>query len=312
MALHMRTVEIAWAFGWMLTLAGCGGSGGGAATRPAAPVPLVYPPVNSGQVQLTGQSVHVGIDSATLRSTQLNGTVEGRIDWVGDQPKALVMDFSVPAAALQFSETFDALSARTLDIAPGLRVTVSTEEKIATDGTRRSVLLLHPESAGLRYATLGAWGYAQPSSPTQYDGSFVLGTATRVRDIPVTGSASYAGLMLGTFLDGSAAYDVSAFATAQADFAARTVSFATDLSTRTARGGAGTPVLDPTLNLSGTLSYAEGSNRLAGTLTNASTDMSGQASARFYGPAVRELGGTYFIEKSDKSKQMSGAFAVRR
>ena len=91
-----------------------------------------------------------------------------------------------------------------------------------------------------------------------------------------------------------------------------TVSFATDLSTRTARGGAGTPVLDPTLNLSGTLSYAEGSNRLAGTLTNASTDMSGQASARFYGPAVRELGGTYFIEKSDKSKQMSGAFAVRR
>jgi hypothetical protein len=275
-------------------------------------VPLVYPPVSSGQVRLTGQSVHVGIDKASLRSTPLNGTVEGKIDWAGDQPRVVSLDFTVPAAALQFSESFDALSSRTIDIAPGMQVTVSTETKTATDGTRRSVLLLHPESAGLRYTTLGAWGYDQPSSPTQYDGRFELGTATRVRDIPVSGSASYAGVMLGTLVDGTAVFDVSAYATAQADFAARAVSFATDLSTRAARSPGSIPVPDPTLNLAGTLTYAAGTNSLAGTLTAAPGDMSGQANARFYGPAVRELAGTYFVEKTDKSKQMSGAFAVRR
>jgi hypothetical protein len=297
----------------LLAVAGCGGGGGGAGTRPTAPVPLVYPPLTgSGQANLTGQSVHLSVDTATSRSTQLNGSVDGQIEWAGDQPRLMTMEISVPAAALAFDERFDNPSVRSLEIAPGMRVDLSTQEKTASDGSRRSVMLLHPESAGLRYMTLGAWGYAQPSSPTHYDGQFTLGTATRVRDIPVTGSASYTGLMLGTFFDGTGVHDVYAHATAQADFAGRSVSLATDLSTRSLRGGAGSAVSDPGLNLSGILTYASGSNALTGTLNSAANGMTGQGRARFYGPAVRELGGTYFIENADRSRQMGGAFAVKR
>jgi hypothetical protein len=294
-----------------VALGACGGGGGGSGTRQAAPVPLVYPPV-TGAVSLTGQSVHVGIDNAKLSSTQLNGSVVGHVDWAADRPTAVALEFTVPAAALKVSENFDALSQRPIDIAPGYQVIVSSQEKTASDGSRRSLLLLSPDSAGLRYTTLGVWGYAQPGSPAQYDGRFVLGTPTRLRDIPVTGSASYAGLMLGTLADGTAIYDVSAFANAVADFAARSVSMSTSLSTRTARGPGNPIVADPGLDLSGTLVYPADSNNLSGKLTSASGELSGQANARFYGPAVHELGGTYFVEKSDKSKQMSGAFSVRR
>jgi hypothetical protein len=273
----------------------------------------VYPNITaSGQNRLTGDAVHVGIDNATLRSTQLNGTVVGSIQWMSNQPKTLDLTFSVPAAQLQFSEIFDNLSTRTVDIQPGYTVTLSSEQKTATDGSLRSVELLHPDTAGLQYTTLGAWGYSQSATAnTQYDGRFILGTATRVRDIPTTGTATYAGLMFGTLVNGSAIYDVSAHATAQADFGVRSVAFATDLSVRSPRAG-GAAIADPALNLSGTLTYAAGSNSLAGQLATSGGDMSGRAVARFYGPAVRELGGTYFIEKSDKSQQMSGAFAVRR
>jgi hypothetical protein len=309
----MHAMQTGIGFIVLLAMAGCGSGGGGAGTRPTAPVPLVYPPLTgSGQANLTGQSVHLGVNAATSRSTQLNGSVDGQIEWVGEAPRVLDMEISVPAAALTFSETFDNPSVRSVEIAPGMRVDLSAEEKVASDGSRRSVLLLHPASAGLRYVTLGAWGYAQPSSPTYYDGRFTLGTATRVRDIPVTGSASYTGLMLGTLFDAAGVHDVSAYATAQADFATRSVSLGTDLSTRTLRGGTGVPVSDAGLNLSGVLTYPSGSNNLSGTLTSAANGLTGPSRARFYGPAVRELGGTYFIQNPDGSQQMSGAFALKR
>jgi hypothetical protein len=118
--------------------------------------------------------------------------------------------------------------------------------------------------------------------------------------------------MLGTLVDGSAIYDVSAYAAALADFGTRSVSFATNLSTRTARTPGAAQLSDPSLDLSGSLVYAEGTNRMSGTLTSASGALSGPANARFYGPAVRELGGTCFVEKADKTQQMNGAFALRR
>ena len=306
-------VEFSVAVSVAVMLAGCGGGGGGSSGTRSTPVPEVYPDITKpGQTRLTGQAVNLGIDAATSTARQLNGTVEGRIDWVSGQPKTIAMDFSVPAAPLQFSETFANLATRTVPISPGFSVAVSSEQKVASDGSLRSVELLNPRTAGLQYTTLGAWGYSQsPSAATQYDGRFILGTATRVSDIPVTGSASYAGVMLGTLVNSAGVHDVTAHATAQADFGARAVNFATDFSVRTLRGS-GIPVSDSSLDLSGVLNYAAGSNRLSGTLTTPSADMSGQATARFYGPAVRELGGTYFVEKADKSQQMSGAFAVKR
>jgi hypothetical protein len=296
----------------LLLLAGCaaGGGGGGTGARTATPVPLVYPTITSG-ASLNGQSVHMGIDKATLRGTELNGTVDGTITFVGDRPTRIAMDFSVPAASLQFSETFDSMIVQTLQIAPGMQVSLSSEQKVASDGSTRAILLLHPDSAGLRYSTLGAWSYEAPAATTEYDGRYVLGTVTRVRDIPVTGSASYTGLMLGTLVDGSAVYNVSSRASAQADFGARSIAFATDQSMRALRGG-GVLTPDSSLDLVGTLTYPAASNRIAGTLTTASGEMSGSATARFYGPAVHELGGIYFIEKADRSKQMSGAFALKR
>ena len=295
----------------LLFVAACAAGGGGSSGgQQATPVPMVYPPVISGS-RMSGQSVHVGIDTTTQHSTQLNGTVEGTIEFVANRPSRIIMDFSVPAASLQFSETFDSLIVQTLQIAPGVQVALSSEQKVASDGSTRAILLLHPDSAGLVYSTLGAWSYKPSAGATEYDGRYVLGTVTRVRDIPVTGSASYTGLMLGTLADGTAVYNVSAQASAQADFAARAISFATDQSMRALRGG-GVLTPDPSLNLAGTLTYPAGTNRATGILSTPSGELQGNATARFYGPAVHELGGTYFVEKADRSKQMSGAFALKR
>jgi hypothetical protein len=172
-------------------------------------------------------------------------------------------------------------------------------------------LLVDPTSAGFSYATLGAWTYAiSPASSTRYGAHFHLGSKTSGRDIPVSGTASFSGVMLGTFADGAAIYDVAAAARAQADFASRSVTLNTEGSRKTPIGSSSPMLSDPSLDLSGTLRYPAQTNTLTGTLT--AGDMAGPSNAQFYGPAAVELGGSYAVQNGDGSREMKGSYVLRK
>jgi hypothetical protein len=293
--------------GW--TAAGCGGGGGG--SSPAlAPAATVYPKLNA-LTSVNSEGASYRADAAAARLASAPSVSQGVLAWSGDRLTGVSLQVSVPSGGVAFAEAFSPLGTRQLEIAPGNSVTLFTANKTASDGSRRSVLMLDPVSAGLSYSTLGFWSYASSATATTHHGGFFhLGSQTLGRDIPTSGTASFAGTMLSTFADGAALYDVSAVARAQADFGARQVRLTTEGSRRVPLGTLGAPVADSSLNLSGTLSYAAGSNAMSGTLSAGT--MAGPSSAKFYGPAGAEIAGSYAIQDAGITRQMVGSYALRK
>lgn len=76
------------------------------------------------------------------------------------------------------------------------------------------------------------------------------------------------------------------------NFATRQLSFMTSFSQQTPELVSSTFV--PSLDMTGTLSYAPGSNQFSGPVT-ATNGMTGTAQGRFYGPAAEEIGGTFSV-----------------
>jgi len=263
---------------------------------------------------LTGSSRNYQVDDlATPTLTNIGGESKGILTFTSGQLSSATIEVSAPSVSLAFSETFISPSTQSL---PGLPapIRVYTADKTdPVDGTVRSLLLLDPVSAGLSYSTLGAWGYEDPSNPTQsFGGWLAIGIETRGADIPTTGTADYFGGMAGIYADGTTLYQVGATASAKADFGARNIQFSTtntfkrDLNTPGAIAAA-TPSLDITGN---NLQYPAGQNRISGAVT--SSTMSGTTEARFFGPAASELGGTFFMQNGAKTEQMSGGFVLKK
>jgi hypothetical protein len=116
--------------------------------------------------------------------------------------------------------------------------------------------------------------------------------------------------MFGRYADGANLWTATAFASAQADFANRTVAFnttGTQLTTGSITQSA------QLLNLSGVLTYPAATNNLTGTLTTTgSGPLSGSAAAQFYGPAAAEIGGTFFVRDPLNTRQMTGSFGLKK
>jgi hypothetical protein len=197
----------------------------------------------------------------------------------------------------------------------------------ASDGQTVQLIDLDLAAAQFNYSTLGLWAKPSVANPAgrEVGGAFSFGVLTRGVDLPTTGTANYNGFMVGRYagaaVDENGAtlptntYTVGATATAAANFGDRTVSFATAETHRTA-GVATTS--DQRLNLSGTLNYAPGSNRLSSTsFASPGYGMTGSASASFYGPssaasAPPELGGGFAVQNPAGSQSMMGSFALKR
>jgi hypothetical protein len=111
--------------------------------------------------------------------------------------------------------------------------------------------------------------------------------------------------MAGTYADGTTIYDVAAIANAKANFGARNIEFKT---TNTHRLDINMPA--PSLDITpSTLTYDPGVNRITGAVT--SSTMSGNAAARFFGPAAAELGGAFSMNNGN-SEQMTGSFVLKK
>jgi len=310
----------------LVLLGACGGGGGGGSPGldPASlilPQPT-YPTVSTFQPywSLDGVGTIVSIDrSANTLAGPLTGTVSGRVSASANGIDTLSINVT-GVAGNTFSQFFSKadLTATTQITGsstpfPGLDRYLLSGTKTATDGSVRTLTILDTKTAGFLYMVLGSWEYVPSSAPTSpIGGTFVFGPTTRSADIPVTGTANYNGVMFGRHADGNTVSSVTAQALADANFGTQTVAFRT---TNTHIGT--TPRFD--LNLISTpFTYLPGTNNLAtdpGALKTASdlihpVQLTGQGTARFFGPAAAEIGGTFFV--GGGGQQMTGTFGLNQ
>jgi hypothetical protein len=163
------------------------------------------------------------------------------------------------------------------------------------------------------HQTFGYW-LQETGSNTGLAGAISVGSPTPVGGIPVGGTANYLGVSGGIYVDaGGLAYEHAAVFSASADFAARSVSMTTSGTIYALTSGAGLANPAPFLDITGTLTYAPGINRFSGPITSGGTYMSGAATGRFYGPAAREIGGTYSLTRAGFAPESAiGAFGGKQ
>jgi len=143
--------------------------------------------------------------------------------------------------------------------------------------------------AGYTYQTFGSWIWNTPGFPTVYEDYFSAGAITVPGTLPGVGTASYTGVAEGSYVDAGTndLGDTASTINATVDYATRTVTFSTTAtSSLSANTAAGTPAsASPGLNMSGTLSYAIGSNTFTGAVTTADGRI-GNVTCRFYGSGI--------------------------
>ena len=166
----------------------------------------------------------------------------------------------------------------------------------------------NPSANGFEYQTYGAWGaYGNATTPAY---AISVGNPSPASAIPLTGAVTFTGGATGYYVDvNKFAYVTYSNMVAAVTFENRSVAFST---TNTAViGGPGAPQISaPALNMTGTLTYAAGSNAMTGTATT-TNGMSGNMNGKFYGPALNEVGGTYAVTGSGIGS-MVGGFGGKR
>ena len=170
---------------------------------------------------------------------------------------------------------------------------------------------------GYTYQTFGAWGAINAQTGLASEFYFSTGAPTVVASLPNNGTATYTGYAIGSHVDAATREisDIRATMNATADFAARSVAFTTTNTTSLAINAApGTlPTANFGLNMSGTLTYTAASNTFTGVVSTANTNLSGNATGRFYGPTTKagfapaEIGGTFAVMNT-AGGAMQGAF----
>lgn len=144
-------------------------------------------------------------------------------------------------------------------------------------------------------------------------GAISVGSATPVSGIPATGTATFVGTAGGLYVSptGAASFTIADMS-ASVNFGTRSVGFSTTTTNTTNNFTSFTARND--LNMSGTLSYASGTNAFSGAVTaaGAGSGLSGNAVGKFYGPTATEIGGTYAIKAGSGLETLIGGFGGKR
>jgi len=169
----------------------------------------------------------------------------------------------------------------------------------------------NPYALGWDYQSFGAWNYQMTDG---VGGSLMaqsFGAVTPASAVPLSGTATFAGKLAGLYISPAGEGSIAASnVTVNADFSARSLSFASSNTVTTRDLAIATPA--PGLDLSGTLSYSAGSGRFGGTLTSAGGTMSGESSGQFYGPKADELGGVFVVKSASTVETFTGAYGAKR
>jgi len=247
----------------------------------------------------------VSLSSGPSSTLALDGTfVQGASDGAATLTLNSSSNFSAISASNSASSvSFSTASGDTLQAGFNGNTTVALNKAQTSVGT-----FANPAAYGFEYQTYGAWGaYGNATSPAY---AVSVGSPSSASAIPAVGSLTFTGGSAGYYVDpGKFGYVTNANMVAVVTFDNRTVAFTTTNTTVT--GGPGASLISASaLNMTGTLSYAAGSNAMSGTATTAN-GMSGNMNGKFYGPALNEIGGTYAVTGSGVGS-MVGGFGGKR
>jgi hypothetical protein len=255
--------------------------------------------LNGTAVTATGETSTSG-GVTTVTSANVNpiggGSVRLTYDGAGNI-SALSISSPQPAA----DATFDRNAGHTLSCSNGA---------CTADNPTSGAVFVDPTFAGWNYQSFGVWT-KELSSTSGVFGAISAGSPTPGSAVPLTGSTNFAGRAAGLFVDTAGGL----FATASpinlaVDFGMRRVSYST-VETRLVNANTGAQSMDPGLNISGTMSYAQGFSAFNGTLQTSNGQLTGEGRGTFYGPAAEEIGGTYALQGPGVSR-MLGAFGGKK
>jgi C-lobe and N-lobe beta barrels of Tf-binding protein B len=293
---------------FVASIAACGGGGGGggstirevpftsfSAVRPNETVVMagIAQPA-SGTLTLFGGG-GFSVDTANLGAVE-NATAK------------LTYDRSTNLSALSFASPQASASFRNVTCGGGV---------CSAETASSVVVAMDARALGWDYQSFGVW--LNQTSPTTFQAASIsAGAVTPASAVPTGGPFTFSGFATGFYVNGNGV----SFATA-ADMTAvlnmgtpRSIAFTTSNTQISSLNSAGTPILDHSLNLSGSLIYDAGSNRFSGVV--AAQQMTGSATGQFYGPAAEEIGGVYGLHSTNQvldpqnRSRMIGSFGGKR
>ena len=157
------------------------------------------------------------------------------------------------------------------------------------------------------YQSFGVW-ITGAGTGSGSAGAVSVGAQTAGSAIPTTGSATFTGLLGGTYLDPAGVeHLVGANLSVNANFAGRSLALSSSMTTDLSTGA-----VMPGLDLTGSLSYNAQSSTLIGTLSAANGRLSGPGTGYFFGPAAQEIGGIFSLSATSGLERFGGGFGGRR
>ena len=283
-----------------ILLVACAGGGSSSSSTSSS---AATSPFTSWSTTTIGTPVSFsGGPSSTLA---VDGTsVQGASDGAATLTLNSSNNFSaISASNAASSISFSTASGDTLQSGFNGATTVTLNKAQTTVGS-----FANPAYLSFEYQTFGAWGaYGNATAPAY---AVSIGNPSPASAIPAVGSLTFTGGSTGYYVDPSKfGYVTNAAMVAVVTFDNRTVAFTT--TNTSIAGGPGAPQISaPSLNMTGTLSYAAGTNAMTGTATT-TNGMSGNMNGKFYGPALNEVGGTYAVTGSGVGS-MVGGFGGKR
>lgn len=314
-----------------MSLSACGGGGGSNGTVPSTPVTPTEPPPTP--VTPTEPPLPAGTPFTSWSDVQAGSTVvvPGMSqEVIQTTANGLVTSISTPTvvdtATSAFTETLNASGELTTFVITSPAGSVSFDTSVgdnigvlAIDNTiiaavkpdsSSLALAADPSKFGWEYQSFGVWSTDRTSSSSRA-GVMSVGAPTAGAAIPTSGTATFTGKSIGYYADatglGHSAYsDLSV----NVDFAARTLALSSTGTVKTHDYQTTSPASN--LNLTGTLTYAAGTNSFAGLLTTNGGTLTGASSGRFYGPSAEELGGVFNLKAGSGVETYGGAYGAKR
>ena len=289
-------------------LAACGGGGGGGGgTSQVRPTPAPEPIVTTGKA--VSQTVDYVFDGSSQRFTLVAepSAVSTEGSFVQETTDGSLTKLTIDTGTETIA--FDRAAGDTFTTAGTSSMFVVAEN---LNGAHAALVLSPAGRAALgwNYQSFGVW---EPGTETGPGATGVLsyGTPTPTGAIPVSGSATYVGLLGGQYINADGVdHILTANLSANVDFASRALSLQTSGTSIVSAAASATTA--PGLDLAGTAAYTAGSDVFSGALTSAGGTLSGTTTGRFYGPNAEEIGGVGALRAASGVESLQFAFGAKK
>jgi hypothetical protein len=305
-------------------LAACagGGGGGGGTTPPTMPMmpgepmmPAQPQPFTSAQQVQPMQTVVMSGMTQSATISGLSPITAVTFDSVNTNVGFQVTAGGAPPAFSAFNGVSFPTSQGTASWSVGAGDAGSCFQGVCSLSNSTSDVVLvgiQNSNIGWNYQTFGIWDRDLSAGNTLQVGAFSTGAPTPGSAVPTMGAAAFVGMAMSFYVDSmGTAFVTTANMNANADFSARSIAFSTS-NTALVNINTSAQSADNGLNLSGTFTYAAGTNLFSGPVATQNAALSGTGTGRFYGPAAQEIGGVYKLTAPSGVSSMVGAFGGAR